>query len=158
MLSGKHCQRAVRSHSGHRLRPIKRHGKNHGLILFISISISLLQPCPLLLVHKRHPFIGNGKAFQIHQIIVQPFPIGLTPCIAHFQILIIHQLSLHSVNEKHFSWMKTLFFHHMTLGNGNGSHFRSQNHLIFVCNIIPGRTQPVSVQHSPQNISVAEHN
>ena len=78
--------------------------------------------------------------------------------IIQFQLIIIDDLSLFRVHQKHFPRTESFLHKNMGLIHVDGSHLRGQNHITVIRDIIAGRSQAVAVQHSSQHIPVAEHN
>ena len=45
----------------------------------------------------------------MYQIAVQPFTVRLFLCVHFFQFIVIDDLALYGIHQKHFSRMETLF-------------------------------------------------
>ena len=72
-----HRKGGIHSHGRNGLPARSCHGKDAVFDFLIGIPESLLHTLPLLGAKLRHPFIGNLQIMEIHQIPVQPFPVGL---------------------------------------------------------------------------------
>ena len=138
MLFGEHRQRTVGSHGGHRLDAVPGHGQDHGPILLVGVAVSLLELRPLLLRIALHPLVGDFQILKLHQVGVQPFPVGLPVDITVFQGFVVHDLPLHRVHQKHLSGAEPLFFHHVLHRDLQSPHLGGEDHVAVLRHAVPG--------------------
>ncbi len=151
-------QRRIYAHGRNGLPALQRHGQDACPEFIIGVSKGFLHPLPFLIGKYRHPSVGNFQAFQGDHIAVQPFAVRLSGSIGFLQTVILYDPALHGIHQQHFPRMETLFFHNFRRVDLQHSHFGGQDQLIIVCNIIPGGTQAIPIQHRPHHIAVGKDN
>ena len=156
MLLRKHGQGSVHTHGRHCLRPVKGHGKNHGLILFIGVTVCFLESQTFFVLHGGNTFVGNRKVLYTAQVGIQPLPVWVAGRVVVLKLIVINEPSLPCVHQQHFAGAQAVLFHHLCLVNVYGAHLGGQYHVTVLCYVVPGGTKPVSVQHSPHHVAVRE--
>ena len=101
-------QRRIHTHGRRGFRTVFRHGKDAGLQFVIGIAECLLQAGSFFRRIFLHALVRDLQVFQLHQVAVQPFSIGLTGGIGFLQMIVVDHLSFHRIHQKHLARMQSL--------------------------------------------------
>ena len=156
MFIGKYSQRCIDTHGADAFCTIQCHVPDGCPVFLICISKGLLQPCQLLIRVLLYPDIWNLQIRKLYKIAVQPLAVRLADGIFFFQFVIIDHTSLHRIHQQHLARMQSFLLDDLPWINIQYSYLGRQDQITVICNIIPGWSQTVPVEHGTDQISVTE--
>ena len=157
MLLGQYGQRCIHTHGGNALCPVLCHGKDGGGQILVGVTEGLLHKYAFFFAVDGDLLVGDFQILQLHQIVIQPFAVGLSCRIALFQFVIVDDLALHRIHQQHFARAETFLCHDPARGQIHDTHLGGEDQVIIVGDIIPGRTQTIAVQYRAHHIAIGEY-
>ena len=158
ILVGEHRQRGVHTHGPNGLAAVEGHGAYAVAVLLIGIAEGHLQPGAVLPAQRGHRLVGNLQVVELHQVAVQPLPVGLLPGVPFLDLLVRVHPALHGIHQQHLPGVQPLLGDDLVLRDGEHSHLRGENEPPVTGDIVAGGAQAVAVQHRPHHITVGEEN
>ena len=156
VVAGQHRQGNVRPHGGGGLCPGAGHGQNGVLHILIGVAKRLLHLGTALRGIALHPLVGDGQILQLHQVPVQPFPVGIAGGVALFDLPVVDNAPRRCIHQQHFSRLQAGFAHNMGGVDVQHPHLGGQDQPAVIGDIVPGGPQAVAVQHRPHLVAVGK--
>ena len=154
MIACKSGYRNIYSHCRRTLGSVFGHIEYLGLHGLIGITERLLHSLSLFFCILRHPLIRDFKVLKVYKVSIHPLTVRLSAGIVLLYLLIVKKSALHGIYEEHLSRMQTLLHDHPRLVDIQNSDLGGEYERVIVHNVIPGRSESVSVEHRSENIPV----
>ena len=151
-----HWQWRIHTHGCDSFAAVLCHRQNALLHFIVGVAKSLLHPLALFVGVFRYTIVRDMDALQFGQIVVQPFSIRLSGSIFFLDLLVVDHSALYGIDQEHLTGAKSFFYFDLRGINGKHTYLRGQDQRIVIRDHVTGRTQTVSVQHGPHDISVGE--
>ena len=122
------------------------------------IAEGLLQANEFIRRIFRHWFIRDFQVFEVKQVFIQPFPIGLPGGIIFLELIILDDTARDRIDQQHLAGAQAILPQDQGFRDIQYADFTGQDHTAIRGDDIPAGTQPVAVQHSAHHVAVAEKN
>ena len=151
-------QRGVAAHRAGGFRAVFRHGEHDGLQILVAVAEGLLKPYHFFSRIGGDFPVGNRQIGEVDQIPIQPFAVGLAAGVLRFQMLIVHQLTLHRVHQQHLAGTQAILADDVFLRDVQYAHLAGQDQPSVVGDVIAAGAQTVAVENRAHHVAVAEQN
>ena len=158
MLLGQHGERNVDAHCGGRLCAGLCHLQNRILDFLVGVAERLVQAVALLAGIAADVMVRNRQILEHEQALIQPLAVRLTGCILLLQLVIVNQTTGNRIDQQHLARLQAGLDGNLFRLQLQHANLRGQNQLIIRGNVVAGRTQTVSVEHSAHDIAVGKDN
>ena len=158
MLVGQHRDGNIDAHGGGLFVPVARHWKNSRLQIFICVTKRLVQLIPQFLRVCLHLVVGHLELRELHDVLIQPFAIGLLVCIRAFELFVRDDRAAHHVDHQHLARLQAGFLHNFFRRDIQHPHLGGEDHGVVLQYIVTGGTQAVAVQRCTHKVAVGEQN
>ena len=156
MLFGQHRQRDVDTHGGDGFAGVERHGDHTGLQLLVGIAEGAVQRVAALLVVGFDGLIGQRQVAELHQMLVQPFAIGLAGGVVALELVVVDDAAGAGVHQQHPARRQAGLYGDLLRRDVQHTHLGGQDQIIVVGDIVAGRAQAVAVERGAHHIAVGE--